>query len=394
MYLKSAALTAMIGTLAMTAFADVDWMILPKYSSSGRMLIQGTRDAVAKKGKPAGRIIPTMRFETPKTNSLAKYKYLRIGGKNFSFSGLNEKGLAVIFTGGDPIDPKREPNPKRDGNTYTAPAATVIMLRSCATAQQAVRNMQDAFKKKLISGSSIFFVADPNRAFVIECAPRHFASWELPHAFCVYSNCWKLPGMDDGSLGSADRAANNYQREWAAREALKQAFDANKVISVEDSIRASRVSVAEANSEEFAKRRGKGKVTTAPYNKNSADSYLFDLDSEFPDILSCVYAAYGPFRHTVYLPIPLGAADKLPSEVVNASWLDSTYRLRDAADPNSPVRPELLEFEKKQLAEFAKARESARSRLRQDKRGEAIKILRETLAKQAKETDEFLKNLK
>ena len=394
MNLKSAALTAMIGTLAMTAFADVDWMILPKYSSSGRMLVQGTRDATAKKGKPPVRIVPGMRLDTAKDSKFAKYDYLRIGSKggNFCFCGLNEKGLAVIFTGGDPT---RDKNPaKMDGNTHKPNTATVIMLRSCATAQQAVRHMQDAFKKKIIAGSAIFFIADPNRAFVIECSPRHFASWELPHAFCVYSNCWKLPGMDDGSLGTADRAANNYQREWAAREALKQAFDAKKTISVADSIRASRVNVAEANGEEFAKRRGKGKVNTAPYNRNSADSYLFDLDSEFPALLSCVYAAYGPFRHTVYLPIPMGAANALPQEVIDAAWLDSAYRLRDAADPTDPVRPELVEFEKKQLDDFAKAREEARRLLRQDKYEDARKLLRDTLAKQAKETLEFMNNLK
>ena len=200
--------------------------------------------------------------------------------------------------------------------------------------------------------------------------------------------------MDDGSLGSADRAATNYQREWAAREALKQAFDANKTISVADSIRASRVNVDQANSEEFAKRRGKGKVTTAPCNKNSADSYLFDLDSEFPAELSCVYAALGPQRYTVYLPIPMGAADQLPGEIAQKEWSDNAYRLRDAASPDDPVRPELAEFEAKQLAEFAKVREKARGLLRQDKRDEARQLLSETLARQAKETLDFLNSLK
>ena len=392
MNLKSVTVAATLGLLSTTAFADVDWMILPKYSTSGRMLIHGTRDATSKKGKPATRIIPGMRLDTPQTNPLVKYKFLRIGSKNgFCFCGMNERGLAVIFTGGDPT---RDKNPPRGGNVHTPNTATVIMLRSCATAQQAVRHMQGAFKKKLISGSAIFFIADPNRAFVIECSPQHFASWELPHAFCVYSNCWKLPGMDDGSIGSADRAANNYQRAWAVREALKMAFDARQTISVAESIRASRVSVSEANSEAFAKRRGKTKVTAAPYGKNSADSYLFDLDSEFPGELSCVYAAYGPFRHTVYLPIPMGAADSLPPELFSKEWLDSAYRLRDAANPDDPVRPELIEFEQKQLKEFAKARERARALLRQDKRDEALQLLRETLARQAKETLAFLTALK
>ena len=393
MNIRHAVFGAALALTATAAFADVDWMILPKYSSSGRMLIQGTRDASSKKGKPGERIVPGMRFDTPETNKLVKYNFLRIGSRSgFCFCGMNEKGLAIIYTGGDPT---RDKNPKKDGNTHTPNTATVIMLRSCATAQQAVKHMQGAFKKKIISGSAIFFIADPNRAFVIECSPRHFASWELPHAFCVYSNCWKLPGMDDGSVGTADRAANNYQREWAAREALRMAFDENKTISVADSIRASRVNAADASGEAFAKHRGKTKsLSTAPFNRNSSDSYLFDLDSEFPAELSCVYAALGPQRHTVYLPIPMGAADSLPNEISQKEWSENAYRLRDAAKPEDPVHPELAEFEQKQLAEFAKTREKARGLLRQDKRDEALALLRETLARQAKETLAFMNGLK
>ena len=387
MDIKSVAMTVMIGILSTAAFADVDWMVLPKYSTSGRMLIHGTRDA----DPGTGKIFPGMRLETPKNDKLVKYKYLRIGNRNgFCFCGMNEKGLAVIFTGGDPT---RDKAPKERG-LCKPDAATAIMLRSCATAQQAVGHMQDTFDKKLIADSSIFFIADPNRAFVVECSPKHFASWELPHAFCAYANCWKLPGMSDGSLSSADRAAANYQREWAAREALRQAFDAKRTISVTDSIRTSRVSIGEANGEEFAKRRGRGQISAAPCNDNSADSYLFELDSEFPDILSCVYAAFGPFQHTVYLPIPMGAADALPKEAAEAAWLDSVYRLRDSAAPEAPMRPELAAFEQKQLDDFVKAREEARRMLRRDNFAPARKLLRDTLAKQARDTLEFLNGLK
>ena len=389
MKLKSAALAALIGTLAMTAFADVDWMIRPEYSSSGRMMLHGTRDA----GRGGKRIVPGMMLDTPRNRKFVKYKYLRIGSKQgFCFCGLNEKGLAIVYTGGDPTSDK---NPaKIDGNTYKPNVATVIMLRSCATAAEAVNHMRRAFGKKLVAGSAIFFIADPYRAFVIECAPAHFASWELPRGFCVYSNCWKLPGMLDCSLGTAERAAFHSQREWAARKVLRDAFDAAKEISVADSIRASRVSVEEANGDAFAGGRGKSKPYTAPYNSNSADSYLFALDSEFPSELSCVYAALGPFRHTVYLPIPMGAADALPKELTDAAWLDSVYRLRDAADPAAPLRPELVEFERKQLAEFDGVCERARTLLRKDRIGEARKLLRDTLAKQARETSEFLAGLK
>ncbi|MBP5531236.1 MAG: hypothetical protein J6Y54_04315, partial [Lentisphaeria bacterium] len=117
MNIKQTVFGAALTLAATAAFADVDWMVLPKYSSSGRMLIQGTRDATSKKGKPATRLVPGMRLDTPKTNKLVKYSFLRIGSSSgFCFCGMNEKGLAVIFTGGDPT---RDKNPKKDGNTHT-----------------------------------------------------------------------------------------------------------------------------------------------------------------------------------------------------------------------------------------------------------------------------------
>ena len=83
-----------------------------------------------------------------------------------------------------------------------------------------------------------------------------------------------------------------------------------------------------------------------------------------------------------------------PEEIARKEWVDNAYRLRDAADPAAPVRPELLEFESKLHRDFAKARSRARSFMRQDKFDEARKVLHDTLARQAKETFEFLANLK
>jgi hypothetical protein len=372
--------------MTLAAYADVDWMILPKYSASGRMLVHAARYGVSRDGKQPVRIFPKMRFITPQTDKDAKYRHLRLG----AICGLNEKGLAVAWSSGNPT---RDKNPKKKSAAYASYGATATILRSCATAEQALKHMRKAFDKKLISGSSIYLVADPKRAFVIECAPKHFASWELPHAFCVYSNCWKLPGMDDASIDNANRATSHYQREWAAGEALRQVYEREKKISVADSIRASRVSVPEVNGEEFAKRRGMLKLTTAPFNRFSGDSYLFDIDCEFPGELSCIYAALGPQRHTVYLPIPLGAADSLPEVLSTPEWSGHAYRLRDAANVEDPVRPELLEFESKQLADFRKAREEARWLLRLEKRDEALEILHQTLARQTAETFEFLSKL-
>ena len=111
--------------------------------------------------------------------------------------------------------------------------------------------------------------------------------------------------------------------------------------------------------------------------------------------MSCIYVAYGPARHTVYLPVPFGAADALPGELFSAEWTDGAYARMKAAKPGDPMDPAILKFEEKLLAEFDKVRLEARCKfLRQEKPAEARKMLRACLKKQARETFEFLKALK
>ena len=374
-------LTVTLSILSLHVGADTGWVVRSRESASGMMLLHGCREA--KKQLESG-----MRYETPGKDRNIRFRHLRIGDRSgFTFAALNERGLAIVFTGGDPTD---DPKPAASPSNVTGHFGTVSMAGRCATAPEAVKWLRGEFEKGRICGNLIFLIADTQRAFAVECTSRHFASWELPHAFCVYANCWKLPGMDDASLGSAERAARNYQREWTARELLRQALEKKGVVSVRDSLAISRASAADMNDPKFDKARGPRKLFTAPYNRASVDSYLFELDSEFPEVLSTVYAACGPQRHTVYLPIPLGAADALPEGVFSDEWIGGAVRRRDAAAKDAPVDPRLLEFENRQLQEFAKVREAARILLQKDDPEGASKLLRETLARQAKETADFL----
>lgn len=374
-------LAAALSVLSLRVAADTAWIVRSRESASGMMLLHGCREA--KKQLELG-----MRYETPGKGRDIRFRHLRIGDRGgFTFAALNERGLAVVFTGGDPTS---DAKPPKHPLNVTGNFGTVNMAAKCASAPEAVKWLRGEFEKGRICGTLIFLIADPHRAFAVECANRHFAAWELPHAFCVYANCWKLPGMDDASLGAAERAARNYQREWTARELLRRALEAKGAVSVRDSLAISRTAAADMNDAKFDKARGPRKLFTAPYNRASVDSYLFELDSEFPEILSTVYAAWGPQRHTVYLPIPLGAADALPEELFSNESVGGAVRRRDAAKDGAPVDPGLLEFENRQLREFAKAREAARILLQKDDPDGARKLLRETLARQARETAAFL----
>lgn len=370
---RGALLAAICGGAALTARADTEWMILPKGATSGLMTMHVTRD-LSKNAKPAPRLVYDARKQYG-----GKYKFLRICNNGYCIAGINEKGLGVIFTGGDPTSDKNPPKSHLNFNSHNA---TVIMLRSYSTADAAVRRLHAEFKKHQIVGSSIYFVADPYRAFVVECSPRHFASWELPHAFCVYTHCWKLPGMDDGSLGSADRAQWNYQREWAAREFLRQALEKNhRMIPLSESMAVSRLAAHET---------GKKTVLNAPSGKTTFAAFTLELDPEYSDYLSTVYVAFGPPRHTIYVPVPFIAADKLPADLLNQQMVDAAIRRRNEAAANAAVDPKLVELQNKILVDFAKARSKARHMLRGDRGQDAEKLLRETLDKQAAEIAEFL----
>ena len=370
---------ALAAGISLSVSADTAWMVLPRYSKSGRTLLHGIHNS----GKRQELLL---RREEPKGG----FRYLSIGMKNgFRFGGVNERGVAAIFTGAGPMVDK---NPAPSPENFTGRRAVVEILTRCATAKDGEALLRAAADKKLIAGALIVFVVDRNHAWAIECSPDNYVSWELPHAFCVYANLWKLPGMDASSASPVERTLRNCQREWAVRETLRRRIDAAGLISLPDSFAASRLNVNDLNGDGYASARsktGKRKFDTAPYNKSSLDSYLIEVDPEFGD-LSCIFVAYGPTRHTVYLPVPFGASDAMPPEIFGKEWIDGAFARRDAAKDADPVDPALIAFENKLFAEFEKVRNEARWHFRQDRPEKARELLRECLKRQAAETFAFL----
>jgi len=362
--------------------ADTEWIVTPKASASGRMMLHANREIPPKKAPPAG-----MSYDRP---GKGKYGFLRIGDRNGGcFAGINDRGLAAAYTTGDPSDDRNPPPSKFN---WTAHAAVVISLRESATAEQARRRIHDAFKKRLVSGSMVVFLADPFHAVVIECSPAHYASWDLKEGYCVYSHQWKLPGMDDGSVRSAGSAAICSLREWGVREGLRRRRDGSGgTISAAASIAVSRLNTRDLNTEEFRAKRGKAPVQYAPHGPRAQDSYLFELDPEFPGLLSCVYVAFGPARHTVYLPLAIPALKSLPAEVRSAELLDRALERNRSVDPQLPVDPAITALEEKFRAEFEHARDEARRLALNDRLPAAEKLLADLAKRQAAEAAEFLR---
>jgi hypothetical protein len=376
---------AVVATLAAQLAADTEWIVTPNFSASGRMLLHANREQAVVKCPPVW-----MSYDRAQKGT---YGFLRIGNKGgLCFAGINEKGLAAAYTSGDPTDDRKPPRDKRN---WSGHAAVVISLRLSATADQARARIHNAFKNKLINGSMVVFLADPRKAVVIECSPLHYASWDLKDSYCVYSHMWKLPGMDDGSIRSTGSVDVCTQREWGVREGLHRVRTENQGrIPVSGSIAVSRMNVNDLNGEEYEKQRGKPPVLYAPYNKRAQDSCIFELDAEYPEFLSRVYLAFGPARHTVYLPIALPALKDLPQEILDPDFFGGAMARHKAADPAAPVDPAILEFEKKLHREFEEQNDEARRLLMKGRRDEAGKLLNDLAKKQAAETLAFLRGLK
>ena len=321
---------------ALRCAADTAWVVHPGSSATKRPLLHTCRNH----GKPRKIAVDWTKW--------GKYPSLRVRDEKGSiFAGINTRGLALIQMAGDP---NRDPNPELTPKTRTGGRLLVSIAAKCANAREAVETIRANIKSGKFFGGCIYLVADTKEAHVVECSPRHFSTWQLPHSFCVYTNSWKLPGMDDASTADADRARYLYQKEWIVRKALRRAMLYGGGISVAESVAASRINVEDARKLMPEKEKGMTlPITAAVGDKYAYGAVLFDIDAEYPALLSCVYLAVGHQRKVMYLPLPLGAAEDI---------LKDDAFLRAAADTRRAAKQEF-----RFIADFAKTKAEARKLL-------------------------------
>lgn len=356
--------------------ADTSWIVKPAASTSGRMQLFASR---ADQPRPR-----TIKIDAPK--NAKQLASMRFGDKDkgFAFAGINSRGVAVAFTGAGPTAEK--PNtPKKGEHLYTGSYAVDQILRNCKSAKQAVDMLNQAGQKGYISGAMIFLIVDPDQAFIFEGSPRHKASYRLGLNYAVYSNVWKLPGMEDASVRVPKDFPIYAQREWVAKTGIIRARKGDRKVSVPEAIAVSRLNAADTKRED---------VTDAPSEKNSIDAYLFEIDKKHPGVLSCVYVAMGPQRHTVYLPVPLGAMDALPEELVTGAWATCGDGIARKAAPDDPVSDEIVELERCLFQEFNDISYKAAQLLAEGKTDEAKTVLRDTLKRQSQEVMKFMQEHK
>ena len=115
-------------------------------------------------------------------------------------------------------------------------------------------------------------------------------------------------------------------------------------------------------------------------------STMFVPDRMYPEYLSAAIVALGPPRHTLFLPVPMGAS-ALPAPLADSRWGTKALQLADKLSIDHSFVKEFEAVEKKFIKEFYDTREKARKLLIEGKRAQAVLQLDTLLRKQFAEAN-------
>ena len=280
-----------------------------------------------------------------------------------SNGGVNDCGVAIVMNNGDKNDAKSV-TAKQGG--LSTPGMAKEALENAATAEEAVKFLHELVKTKKYSHNdygSIWIVADPNCAFIIENSAAHFAAHGFKSGFGVRANGWHFPEMTLYSKYQPKTLVNYVRREFSVRQSLfADGTKYNEPVTVEKMNLASRVNTIPDDPK-----------CPPVCGRMTRSGCTVSIDREYP-VLSTLYAAFGHPRYTVYLPIPL-LLDKIPVELTDDSF---STAILDRSEAKRELLPQdkLAEFERGLNRRQAEAVEKARAVLKKGgSKEEAAKIL-------------------
>ena len=365
-------LTALL-TAALYPAVDgcTSWVIHPSVARSGMMTVQKCRDSYRSPLDADIKISPR------------GIKYMRIGGnRHYPLFGMNDRGVVVTMNDGDRTNHLKHPGGERTG--IYATTTIKVLISNCESAREAVDMLLHIGRDKLKKGGNgTYFIADPKQAFMIDIAHGYAEAQEITCGLIVISNTWHLPGGEEIATKTYSSIRGDRAREANTRAALKKAR-INGKYTVRGCFDTSRRKSGKELNEYFPFRQGGGE---RPWM--SLGCVCFEVDREFPAILSYGYMALGPQQHTIYLPIPM-AIEQLPEKIRNSSWAQLAYELKDAGGDDQPSIADFSRLEDKFLAEVDAVRDRARQLLKAGKKDEAVKLLNDCFARQFAEADVLL----
>lgn len=348
--------------IAMTAADDrvtelphecTSWIVLSDLTKNNTNILHKNRDALSRKS--------CVMF-SPKNS---RRKWIAIGDGGLTAMGMTSTGLAGAMNSGElcinaPTDNKKK-SPLR---------VLRAVLDSCDTAAQAV----DKIKQLLAAGDywfkgkgSIFFFLDAKEGYICEFTAKNFTVQHVTSGFSVRANIWMNPGMQTYSRNTVSSYLDSAARMYRAYSGLNELLDAKGKIELSDIFELSRVS-------KMPKGSSQGRALCFGATNSAAS---MEIDREYPDVLSTIYAAIGHPRHTVYVPIPIGTEQVLP-EMLNGKWDAVSWKRLKELKLHAPFPEEWKKFELDFLVTYKKAQADARALLKQGKRDAAVKLLNDT----------------
>ena len=366
-------LVAALAGIAPFAAACTSWMIHPSVSASGRMLVQKCRDS---------RVTP---LDADIRRSRHGVKWMRIGMfKHVALFAVNEKGLVAIMNDGDDLTlkhPDKEFPDIKDARMWTACAEMMRqMMDECSTAREATRLALHYCRSRIQGGhGGTMFIADARQGFMIDLGPDYAEAKELTGGMIIITNCMHLPGVEEFSIKPITGVRSDRAREANTRAELRKRRAKGKY-TVKGTMEVSRLLCQDNMLKKY------------PCRRNSLGGCCFEIDPEFPAELTTAYIALGPQQHTVYLPTPM-ALKQLPKEIVDSSWADMAYKIREKVGYDHKYIARFDAFEERVLAEYEQVRREARALLKDGKKAEAVKLLTDCYQRQYAEGLKLLREL-
>ncbi|MCQ2378709.1 MAG: C45 family peptidase [Victivallaceae bacterium] len=335
------------------------WMILHDLTKNNTHLLHKNRDAKYRN---------LMALKSP---AGAPRKWIGLGDGNLDSPvrsvcmGMNVSGLAVVVNSGEPTV-----EPSRAGADMGTPAILRSCLENCDTAAQAVEHLRSFVATgKYSHGNrgSIFIFVDTKEGYIAEVTAERVSIVRYDHGYAFRANIWHNPDMASVADNAAPAFLNSCNREFMVLTALNAALRSRERIAVSDF----RVMARDAQTPE------KSPIDRTLCSKSTNSAATFEIDREFPGVLSTAYLWIGPPRHTVCVPVPV-CVESYEEKMTDLVWSGAAWKRFDEKGFDAEVSPEWLEFEKNAEKTYGDARDKARFLLREGKKDEAVATLNST----------------
>ena len=315
------------------------WIVMPDRTGGKCMMVHKNRDSRSRK-------LHFYRGSEPGKNSWISISNLN---SKTPYGGLNDKGLAVVMNSGDP-----SPFFRKEKGLGT-PKICRSALENCSTAAEAVEHIRQIIKAGNYSHShcgSIWLLGDGKKAFIIEHDARNFTAHEVKSGFAARGNSWSFPEMIVYSKIKPEHLAHYTLREYRVRETLfGNGTKYKEPVTHEKIAIASRIDRISDDPKCYPLC---GNITIS--------GATMVIDCEYPADLSTMFAAFGPPRHTVYLPVPI-LCRQFPEELTSGKFSNAVFARFDAKRELLP-QDKLLEFERVLNRRHETALEKARAVLK------------------------------